>query len=149
MSFVPLVGGALFLGEIRGGRVPGKTLCSLFADGWGCVSTLFVFWPGASFFKMAASRGVHANDHSLKLLPPMSCPHSEPKLTPAFPGDPPRPAGRSDPDSYGVPALPLDPVYLESCLCPPRVKTLVPPVLCSSCAHAPLAFNAQFSRGSS
>ena len=45
---VPLVGGALSLDGIRGGSVPGGSLGSLFADGWGCVPTWFVVWPGVS-----------------------------------------------------------------------------------------------------
>ena len=45
---IPLVGGALSLGEIRGGCVPGGSLGSLFTDGWGCDSTWIVVCPGAS-----------------------------------------------------------------------------------------------------
>ena len=48
LSLVPPVGGALSLGVIRGSNVPKRTLGSLFADGWGCVPTLFVGYPGAS-----------------------------------------------------------------------------------------------------
>ena len=48
LILIPLVGGALSLGEIRGGCVPRGSLGSLFADGWGCVPTQFVLWPGAS-----------------------------------------------------------------------------------------------------
>ena len=97
------------LGVIRGSCVPGRTLGSLFADGYGCVPTFFVVQPGASlplciepdFFKMAASRGAHADVDSLGLPSPISCLHSEPWPHTAFPGDPLRPTGRSDPDSYG------------------------------------------------
>lgn len=79
----------------------------------------------------------------------MLCPHKEPQLPPAFLGFPPRPTGRSDPGSPGVPALPWDPVHMESHLCPPRVESLFPPVLWSSCTHIPtLAFNAKCSGGS-
>ena len=45
---IPLVGGALSLGEIRGGSVPGGSLGSLFTDGQGCDPTWIVAWPGAS-----------------------------------------------------------------------------------------------------
>ena len=41
MILVPLMGGAFSLGVIRGGR----TLGSLFANGQGCVPTLFDVWP--------------------------------------------------------------------------------------------------------
>ena len=39
--------------------------------------------------------------------------HSEPQPPPVLPGDPPRPAGGPDPDIYGVPAFPWDPVYMK------------------------------------
>ena len=39
---LPLVGGALSLGEIRGRCVPGGSLGSLFTDGWG---QIFPKWP--------------------------------------------------------------------------------------------------------
>ena len=45
---IPLVGGALSLGEIRGGCVPGGSLGSLFTEGWGCDPTWIVVCPGAS-----------------------------------------------------------------------------------------------------
>ena len=69
--------------------------------------------------------------------------------TTVFPGDPPRTTGRSDPDSYGVSALPWDPVHTKACVCLSRVVSLFPPVLWSSCAQAPLALKAKCSRGSS
>ena len=43
---IPLVGGALSLGEIRGGCVPGGSLGRLFADGWGCDLIRITIWPG-------------------------------------------------------------------------------------------------------
>ena len=48
LILVLLVDGALFLGVIRCSCVPRRTLGSMFADGWGCVPTLFVVWLGAS-----------------------------------------------------------------------------------------------------
>ena len=48
MILISLVGGALSLGVIRGDCVPGVSLGSLFTDGWGCIPTQFVVWPGAS-----------------------------------------------------------------------------------------------------
>ena len=53
--------------------------------------------PYAVSAKKAASRGADAYSLGSPLL--MSCPHSEPQLIPASPRDPPRPAGRSGPDS--------------------------------------------------
>ena len=63
-DFHPFGGWGFVSGCERGGCVPrGVSLSSLFADGWGCVPTWFV-WPGASqhwwmgpeFSKMATSR---------------------------------------------------------------------------------------------
>ena len=51
LSLGPLVGGALSVGVIKGGCVPGGggvSLDSLFVDEWGCVPTLFVVWTRAS-----------------------------------------------------------------------------------------------------
>ena len=45
---IPLVGGALSLGEIRGGCVPGASLGSLFTDGPSCDPTWIVVWTGTS-----------------------------------------------------------------------------------------------------
>ena len=47
VSPIPLVYRVLPLGVIRDGCVPRRTLGSLFANGWGCIPTLFVVWPGA------------------------------------------------------------------------------------------------------
>ena len=65
-----------------------------------------------------------------------------------FPGDPPRTAVRSDPDSCGVFALPWDLVHVKVCVCLLRMGSLFPPVLQSFCTQAPLAFNARCSGGS-
>ena len=77
------------------------------------------------------------------------CLHSEPQLTPTSPGDPPRPTGGSGPGSYGVTALPWVPVHMKPCVHPPRVESLFPPILWSSCTQALLAFKAKCSGGSS
>ena len=45
---IPLAGGALSLGEIRGGCVPHGSLGSLFIDGWDCDPTWIIVWPRAS-----------------------------------------------------------------------------------------------------
>ena len=76
-------------------------------------------------------------------------PSQQATFTPVFPGCPPRTAVRFDPDSYGGDlALPWDPVHVKVCVCLVRMGSLFPPVLWSSCAQAPLAFNARCSRGS-
>ena len=73
-------------------------------------------------------------------LPPMSFPDNEPQSSHVFPGDPPRSAVRSDPDGYGVSALPWDPVDMKSCVHLSRNGSLFPPGLRSSCTQTPLAF---------
>ena len=72
-------------------------------------------------------------------------PSQQAAFTPVFPGCPPRTAVRFDPDSYGDLALPWDPVHVKVCVCLLRMRSLFPPVLWSSCAQAPLAFNARCS----
>jgi len=47
LILILLVGGAISLSVIRGSCVPQGNLGMLFADGWGCILTLFV-WLGAS-----------------------------------------------------------------------------------------------------
>ena len=50
MELIPLsmMGGALSLGEITCGYVPGGSLGSLFTDGWGSDPTWIIVWLGAS-----------------------------------------------------------------------------------------------------
>lgn len=144
------------LGVSRSRCVPGRTLGSLFADGWGCVPTLFIvqprasqqWWVGPDFSKIAVSRVAHASEYSLGpllLCPAPTVSHNNS----AFPGDPPRPASRSDPDSYIVPALLWCPVFMMPYMCPLRAKSLFPSVLGCSCIQALLTFNAKRSGGSS
>ena len=72
LSLVPLVGGVLSLGKIRGGCILGRSLGSLFADGWGMNPLRLLFGLGLLspdvlgqiFSKMTTSRGVHAVDYS-------------------------------------------------------------------------------------
>ena len=75
-------------------------------------------------------------------------PSQQATFTPVFSGGPPRVEVRFDADSYGNFALPWDPVHVKVCVCLLRMGSLFPPVLWSSCAQAPLAFNARCSRGS-
>ena len=56
----------------------------------------------------------------------MTFPHNEPESPLVFPGDPPRSTDRSDPDSYGDSALHWNPVFLNACVCPSRVKSVSP-----------------------
>ena len=75
-------------------------------------------------------------------------PSQQATFTPVFQRCPPRTAVRFDPDSHGDFALPWDPVHMKVCVHLLRMGSPFPPVLWSSCAQAPLAFNARCSRGS-
>ena len=91
-------------------------------------------------------------EHMLMIIPETfasnDLPPNERQSPPVFPGDPPRTAVRSDPDSCGVSALPWDLVYMKDCVYLSRIRSLFLPVLWSSCAQVPLAFNAKCSGGS-
>ena len=72
-------------------------------------------------------------------------------VTPVFPAYPPRTASRSDTDSYGVSALPWDPIHMKAFL-EWSFKSGVsssPQVPWSFCAQTPLALNAKCFGGSS
>ena len=86
---------------------------------------------------MSSSRGTDTDDDSPGSPPLMSCPQQSTAPIPAFPGDPPRPAGRSDPDSYGVSPVPQDPVHMKSCVHPQRVEWCLFPPSCRALAHKP------------
>ena len=107
------------------------------ADGWG---QIFPKWP-------PPEKGTLLNIP--KSLASNVLPSQQATFTPVFPGGPPRTAVRFDPDSYGDFALHWDPVHVKVCVCLLRMGSPFPPVLWSSCAQAPLAFNARCSRGSS
>ena len=85
----------------------------------------------------------------LRTLPPVSSSHSEPQSPHIFTGDPPRTASMSDPDFYGISALPWDPVHMKASMCLSRVEYPFSPVLWSSCTKAMLVLNTQCSRASS
>ena len=75
-------------------------------------------------------------------------PPKQATFTPVFPGGPPRTAVSFNPDFYGDFALPWDPVHVKICVCLLRMGSPFPPVPWSSCAQAPLAFDARCSWGS-
>ena len=102
---------------------------------------------GPDFSKIAVSRGAYTSEYSQDLYLhclALTASHHHP----AFPGDPQIPSGRSSPDSYGVPTLPWHPMHMKPCVCPPRMESLFPPDLLSSCAQDPLLFNTKCSGGS-
>ena len=124
---------------MRGGAV--SPSCLLF--GLGPLSP-----DGPDFSKILAFRGAHSNDYSWEFClqyPAPTVSHS----CPQFSRIPPRSSGRCDLVSYGVSALPWDPMYMKAYVPPPRVESLFALVLWSSCAQALLAFNAKCSGGSS
>ena len=143
------MGGALSLGEIRGSlcalevfRQPVYFLVVLWSNLDYCLAWGFSgLMSGARYSKNGHLQG---NTHwwiFLRALPPMSFPYNESHSPPVFPEYPPRTAVRSNPDSYGASALPWDPVHMKACVHLSRMGFLFPPVW-SSCAQAPLAFNA-------
>ena len=154
-------------GVFRGGCELSMALCTFTVCWWvglcsyptGCLAWGIQalepvgWWEGPCLdAKMATSVRVHTDQYPLGPLLPVSLPHptpNEPQLTPASPGDPPRLVGRSSPSSYGGTALCWVPVYMKTCARPPRVQSLFPPVLWSSCTQAPRAFKAKCSGGSS
>ena len=75
--------------------------------------------------------------------------HNELWSPPLFPGDPLRTAGSSDLDSYGVSALPWDPVHMKACVCLSRMESPFLPVPWSSWAQALMPLNAKCSKSSS
>ena len=132
LDLVSLVGRTVSSGMFRGGWGLRKTLGSLSDDGWGCVLTLFVVWPETyqhwSLQAVGWGQVLVSQWQLLGELTPMSTPwtsatsvlvptvsHSH---TPASPGDPPRPAGRSGPGSYEVTAFSLGPCEHKT-LCAP------------------------------
>ena len=136
LGLVPVVDRAMSRCVFRGGCELSTTLGTLSADGWGQV--LVPKWrPLGKLMPMSVLWGVCHQ---------CPCPHSDHSLAPA--GDSPRPAGRFVSGSYEISALPWVPVQVKSCVHPPRMESLFPPVLWSSCTQALLAFKAKCSGGS-
>ena len=106
----------------------------LSTDGWG---QIFPKWP-------PPEKGLLLNIP--KSFASNDLPLQQATFTPVSPGCPPRTAVRFDPDSYGDFALPWDPVHVNICVHLLRMGSPFPPVPWSSCAQAPLAFNARCSR---
>ena len=92
---------------------------------------------------MVTSRRAHIEEYSLGPPLPVSLPHSGPQPIPASPGDSPKPTGRSNWGSCGVTALPWVPGHMKPRVHPPRVESLLPSVLWSSCTQVPLALQSQ------
>ena len=105
----------------------------LSADGWG---QIFLKWPPPEKgMLLHIPESFASNVH----------PSQQATFTPVFPGCPPSTAVRFDPDSLGDFALPWDSVHVKVCVHLLRMGSLFPPVPWSSCAQAPLAFNARCS----
>ena len=105
----------------------------LSADGWG---QIFPKWP-------PPEKGTLLNipeSITSKVLPSQQA-----TFTPVFPGCPPRTAVKFDPDSLGDFASPWDSEHVKVYVHLLRMGSPFPPVPWSSCAQAPLAFNARCS----
>ena len=103
----------------------------LSTDGWG---QIFPIWPPPEKGTLLNIPKGFASD----VLPPPQA-----TITLVFSVGPPRTAVRFDPDSHGDVALPWDPVHVKVRVHLLRMVSPFPPVLWSSCAQAPLAFNAR------
>ena len=88
----------------RGCVPPGLLFClGLFStDEWG---QIFPKWPRTGEFTLM----IFPKNFASNVLLTMSNSH------PVLPEDPPRTTGRSDPDSYGVSALPREPIHMKAC----------------------------------
>ena len=102
-------------------------------DGWG---QIFQKWPPPGEFTLL----IIPKTSACNVLPPQWA-TTIPVLLIS--------TGRSDPDSYGVSALPWDSVHMKDCARPLRVESLFPLVLWSLFAQALLAFNTKCSGSSS
>ena len=109
-----------------------------------CLAWGFSVLIGGAGFSKNGHLEDHADEYSQELC--LQCPSPTSHSHPIFPGDPPRNAVRSDPDSYGASALPWDPVHMKACVHLSRMGSPFPPVPWSSCTEAPLAFKARCSR---
>lgn len=120
-SWFPLVGGALSLVSLEA-AVCLETLGSLFY--WWvdyCLAWGFsALKGGARFFQNTCCWLFQ------RPLPPVSFPHNEPQSFSLSPGDLPRTAVRSDPYSFGVSALPWDPVRMKAYVCLSRMVSVSP-----------------------
>ena len=137
--------------------MPRGSLGCLFTDGWGCDPTWVVVCPGAfqqltdgwgQIFPKWPPPEKHRLMNISKSIASKVLPPKQATSTPVFPGCPPRTAVRFDPDYLGEFALPWDSVHVKVCVHLLRMGSPFPPVLWSSCAQAPLTFNARCSRGS-
>ena len=140
--------------------MPEGSLGSLFTERRGCDPTWVVVCPGASqrlagladvwgqiFPKWPSpEKGMLLNIP--KSFTPNVLPSQQATFTRVFPGCPPRTAVRFNPDSYGDLTLPWGPVYMKVRVHLLRMRSPFPPVLWSSCAQGPVAFNARCSGGS-
>ena len=137
--------------------MPEGSLGSLFTEGRGCDPTWVVVCPGASQqltdgWGQIFPKWPPPETGKLLNIPESFAFHVLPSqqgtFTPVFPGCPPRTAVRFDPGAYRDLTLPRDSVHMKVRVCLLQMGSPFPPVLWSSCAQAPLAFNARCSRGS-
>ena len=103
------------------------------ADGW---SQVFPKWPPPEKGTLL----IMPESFASNVLPPQQATYP-----PVFPVGPPRTAVRFYLDSYGDFVLPWDPVHVKVCVHLLRMGSLFSPVPRSSCAQAPLVFNARCS----
>ena len=111
----------MYRGMSRGGYGLRKSFGHLSANGWVCFLSLLFVWPEASqnwslqavgwgqvlVPKWQSPRKLTLMNISWDICHQCPFPHSEPQLTSASPGDPPREAGKSGLGSHRVTAFAL------------------------------------------
>ena len=112
------------------------------------------WWVGPGLgARMSASRRAHADEYSPDISATSvyapSVGHSRPLPPPASPGDPPRPAGRSGPDTYQIAAFALGPGAREILHAPFMSEVSISPSPPELLRSSPLLFKAKCSQGSS
>ena len=125
--------------------MPRRAVGSLFSDGVDlyshpvcCLAWSFsVLMDGARLFQngTTAASGEITPMIILRTSASSVLPSQQATATPALPGNSPRSAGGPNPDSYGVPALPWDPVHVKPCaLSKSRISVSPSPMefLCSN-----------------
>ena len=137
--------------------MPEGSLGSPFTEGWAVIPPGLLFGLGLLSSWLTGGARFSQNGHLQRKAWLLNIPDSfafnvlpsqQATFTPVFPGCPPRTVVRFDSDSHGDFALPWDPVHVKVCVRLLRMGSPFPPVPWSSCAQAPLAFNARRSRGS-
>ena len=157
----PLVRKARSRGVSRGGSELKKSLDSLSADWWGCISPIWLFglnhpalaptncWVGPELGVNDLSQMSASSESSCRWILPkisttLSIPQSKLQLCPSYvPRRLPRPAGKSGPGSYEVTALAINTGTHEILCTPFKSEASFSPVLWNPCNLSPTGLQSQ------